>query len=1018
LNFQFDCVTNCYASDFSSQTDVDLDWATNSSQGSFGAPRIVDSGKLRFTDQSRNNATIATLLRAFPARNNFVEVEFTHYAYGGNGADGIAVVLSNANIRPDAGGYGGSLGYAQRSGIDGFAGGWLGVGIDEYGNFSNGSEGRNGGVGRQRESVSLRGSGSGQTGYPFLFSTRGLSPGVDVAGSTPGPAHRYRISIDNSTGGRRNATARVERDTGSGFQDIVPRFRIRNVNADQSSIPNDLYLSFTGSTGGATNIHEIGDLKVCSIREIESLKVPHHYHISHSGTGLTCEEEPVTITAHDRNHAPFKVTRNTTLTLSSSPSFDSVRPTRIRMRRGRDSVVARVRKGTPIDAIDIDVTDGFASDIDGDAVEDPPLAFADAAFRFYADGVVLNNQNLATQIAGKANNVVPNAQDLTVALVETDTLTGACVTNIRRNRNIEFGFVCENPSSCVASSDLTVSARNTRTIDGTDFGDPLNYTTVGFRFSNQGEAPFSFNYEDAGAISLHARFNIVGRNGLPDILVEGESPPIIVRPFALHMDVSGQRETDLADDGQINESFNASKDTVFTSIADDARDSKFVKAGENFAVDLRAVAWDSADDSNLDGLPDIGARLANNATTPNFGRETSSQSYNFDASLVLPSGGLAGALESSSFSIGGGSTSFSSGRALLNASYSEVGIIDALLDIPAYLGTSQALVRGMLEKVGRFTPSYFDLRFSQGAFSDACDSFSYLGQPFGYNVSSLPSLELTARNADGDVTQNYSAADFMNLLPTGITRTFPIADATQLDTSGALVSVQHEIDALYPDGRLFFGLAEGLSNGVVRYEFSPFERFTYTKSEQTELAPFSSDLEIALSALADTDDVTSNTLGSWLPLPASIRVGRWSVESVVGSSSQSLAVPAFTEYLAASGDYTKNVADACTVIGAALQVLDTDGNAVTGDFSAIKVGNGQSALTYSSPLSSGDGGFSLSAPNDVGTLTIESDLSALPWLRSNWLGAGLDDPQPATAQFGQFRGHDRLIFWRELGVSR
>ena len=52
-------------------------------------------------------------------------MEFDYYAYDGNGADGIAINFSDASISPSAGAFGGSLGYAQKTGIDGFAGGWL-----------------------------------------------------------------------------------------------------------------------------------------------------------------------------------------------------------------------------------------------------------------------------------------------------------------------------------------------------------------------------------------------------------------------------------------------------------------------------------------------------------------------------------------------------------------------------------------------------------------------------------------------------------------------------------------------------------------------------------------------------------------------------------------------------------------------------------------------------------------------------------------------------------------------------
>src|SRR5690606_22629741 len=102
-------------------------------------------------DASLNVATAATVQRLLPGVDNFIEVEFDHFAYGGDGADGIAVILSDANTTPQPGGYGGSLGYAQldtqTNKVSGFAGGWLGIGLDEYGNFSARTEGRNGPTG-------------------------------------------------------------------------------------------------------------------------------------------------------------------------------------------------------------------------------------------------------------------------------------------------------------------------------------------------------------------------------------------------------------------------------------------------------------------------------------------------------------------------------------------------------------------------------------------------------------------------------------------------------------------------------------------------------------------------------------------------------------------------------------------------------------------------------------------------------------------------------------------------------
>ncbi len=290
---------NCIIEDFTEALAFE-DWAVSSRGPTLFTPAVV-AERLRLTDDRGNISTAATLQRLFPAGANRIVLEFDYFAYSSKdnrGADGIAVILSDAEITPQPGGYGGSLGYAQRTGVSGFAGGWLGLGLDEYGNYSNPSEGRSGGPGFRRDAVALRGSGSGTSGYQYLAGTGSLTPEVDkdVASSSPGPGHRYRVEIDSRTAG--SVMVSVSRRTGpdTSFTPLIAPFNIL-ASTGQAALPENFFLSLTGSTGGSVNFHELDNLQVCALKMNPVGLQIDHFQIETASGANTCSPQDVTVRA-------------------------------------------------------------------------------------------------------------------------------------------------------------------------------------------------------------------------------------------------------------------------------------------------------------------------------------------------------------------------------------------------------------------------------------------------------------------------------------------------------------------------------------------------------------------------------------------------------------------------------------------------------------------------------------------------------------------------------------------------
>jgi autotransporter-associated beta strand protein len=244
-------------------------WVFGGSSGStnpYLTANTIDSsgdGWLRLTENTNNQATYALLDTQIFSVNAQISISMDYAFYNGSGADGITFFLVDGSTSAssfDVGSYGGSMGYAQRTGESGMAGGYLGFALDNYGNYSNSSEGRNGGITNDAtlypNRVAVRGPES--SNYEFIAASAPLAQSMDFPGATTRPDQTgvdyrsFQIVLDA------NNQLEVFMKFGTG-NDYVSVF-----TADLSAYdrPETFKLGFTGATGGSTEIHEVRNLTV------------------------------------------------------------------------------------------------------------------------------------------------------------------------------------------------------------------------------------------------------------------------------------------------------------------------------------------------------------------------------------------------------------------------------------------------------------------------------------------------------------------------------------------------------------------------------------------------------------------------------------------------------------------------------------------------------------------------------------------------------------------------------------
>ena len=371
----------------------------------------------------------------------------------------------------------------------------------------------------------------------------------------------------------------------------------------------------------------------------------------------------------------------------------------------------------------------------------------------------------------------------------------------------------------------------------------------------------------------------------------------------------------------------------------------------------------------------------------------------------IPSAGSAGSLAINSADFDGADNGAVN---INNQSISEVGVFSITATPSSYYG--ETITPDTLTNVGRFYPASFSLISSSLTNSCSSSDFSYMDQP-GINIS----YSLEARNVAGNKTQNYHGGFSKATLSLvaendneGINYASRLSDFSSTNWSqGSYV---------YSDDGWFSRLASGTPDG-------PYQTLQVGIQLEDNDGDVSALTGLNMRAGTSTDcSANGNCDALALADSLDVRFGQLKLNNVFGPETSPLDMVVQTEYYDGTS-FVLNIDDSCTVLGTTSpSPFPADSfKAVTNSY-IDELDAGETTPTLISNISSGIGviQFSAAGVGNHGSVTYLYDtITYLPWLNTE----NDDDASDATSYadnpygkitFGQFRGNDRRLYWREI----
>lgn len=747
------------------------------------------------------------------------------------------------------------------------------------------------------------------------------------------------------------------------------------------------------------------------------LALVNHYRFEYDGSGLTCKTQELTIKACADANCSALVSSASSLTLNvnsinnSTTNLTFTGSTNVTIAQNLPTTVSlSASNANPTAALSCYENGGLDSHCD--------YALSDTGFIFTNENEIDPNKrfDFPTQIAGKPSDVGYNRVTMAIAAVQTNVNTGACESLFADNSQVpvNLAYSCTDPSSCSAN----VAAINNNG-QSTTIEQYPSYQSVDLLFSQNSKAFIAMSYADVGKIKLHGQKSILLN---PDIgsstttNLSGSSTDITVRPFAFRLDVPG----------------NAS--------ASDATGGVFTRAGEPFAMTVSVIAWQSGQDSDFDGHPDNNDDIGANSVTPNYGQEAQTETVNLLSALVSPTRGHNPALSHGDFSV------FNQGIAAKTTvngpSWPEVGVIDLTASGDGSYLDSGEQARGFLANVGRFVPHHFTV--VNASMTQQCSNFSYMGQ------RDIIDLNIQAREHGGLVVENYDS----NLGNAGNSGDFhgkaSINLVAEHDNNGLDLGARlTPITVSWQDGELNsqFNSAFARSSITVApnniYMDGPFNDLQVGIQLQDGEANASLEFDNVLDMNADTASncAIGNNCNAYGISGAGVsyRYGRLQLTAAYGPAASQQIIPIQTQIWNGS-QFVLSSDDDCSELQASdITISGRSESTFNGMYDVLhlnnnnQVGSASVDLTATNTNASGAqivGGefdLTLTPPNfdslhtsQNGYIPVTVDVNNYPWLQFDWNQADkgvIDDTDKILPMqqitFGQFRGNDRVIYWRE-----